>query len=92
MDNDPEFISLKMATWAEGNNIELEFINPGRPTQNSFIERLNRTFRDEVQDFYIFHPLSEVCEVPDNWIIEYNEIRSHDSLGKLTPKELLTAQ
>ncbi len=81
MDNGPEFISLKRATWAEDNNVELEFIKPDKPTQNSFIERFNRTFRDEILDFYVFHRLSEVREVTDNWIIEYNGIRAHDSLG-----------
>lgn len=91
MDNGPEFISLKLATWAEENNVELEFIKPGKPTQNSYIERFNRTFRDEILDFYVFHRLSEVREITDNWIIEYNEIRPHDSLGKLTPKEYLAA-
>ena len=92
MDNGPEFISLKLATWAEDKNVELEFIKPGKPTQNSFIERFNRTFRDEVLDYYVFHRLSEVREVTDNWIVEYNEIRPHDSLGRLTPKKYLAAQ
>ena len=70
MDNGPEFISLKLATWAEDNSVELEFIKPGKPTQNSFIERFNRTFRDEILDYYVFHRLSEVREVTDNWIVE----------------------
>ena len=91
MDNGPEFISLKLATWAEDNNVALEFIKPGKPTQNSFIERFNRTYRDEILNYYVFHRLSEVREITDNWIIEYNEIRPHDSLGKLTPKEYLAA-
>ena len=91
MDNGPEFISLKLATWAENNHIALEFIKPGKPTQNSFIERFNRTYRSEILDYYVFHQLSEVKEITDNWIIEYNEIRPHDSLGKLTPKEYLAA-
>lgn len=89
MDNGPEFISLKLATWAEDNNVILEFIKPGKPTQNSFIERFNRTYRNEVLDYYIFHRLSEVREFTDKWIVEYNEIRPHDSLGKLTPSEYL---
>ncbi len=92
MDNGPEFISVKLATWAEENNVTLEFIKPGKPTQNSFIERFNRTYRDEVLDFYVFRRLSEVREITDNWIIEYNEVRPHDSLGKMTPMEYLAAR
>lgn len=92
MDNGPEFVSLKLATWAEYHDVELEFIKPGKPTQNSFIERFNRTYRNEILDIYVFHRLSEVREITDNWTIEYNEIRPHDSLGKLTPKEYLAAQ
>jgi putative transposase len=65
----------------------LDFIEPGKPTQNSFIERFNRTYRTEVLDMYVFQLLSEVRSITNRWIIEYNEERPHSSLGKLTPRE-----
>ena len=58
--------------------------------QNGFVERFNRTYRTEVLDLYIFKKLKEVQEITDNWVIEYNEERPHESLGNLTPKEYLT--
>ncbi len=87
MDNGPEFISLAMAEWAENHAIHLEFIERGKPTQNSFIERFNGTFRSEILDYYVFHTLSEVRETAENWLEEYNRERPHSSLGDLTPRE-----
>ena len=54
IDNGPEFISLALAEWAEIHAVKLEFIQPGKPMQNSFIERFNRTYRTEILDFYLF--------------------------------------
>jgi putative transposase len=67
----------------------LEFIQPGKPTQNSFIERFNRIFRDDVLYFYIFSSLNEVRKITENWLKQHNEQRSHESLGDLTPSEYL---
>jgi putative transposase len=91
MDNGPEFISVTLAEWADRHGIQLEFIKPGKPTQNSYVERFNRTYRTEVLDMYAFRQLSEVREITNNWIREYNEERPHDSLGDLTPREYLVA-
>lgn len=89
MDNGPELVSIAMAEWAEGRGIKLEFIQPGKPTQNSFVERFNRTYREEVLDFYVFRQLSEVREITERWLSEYNEERPHESLSDLTPQEYL---
>lgn len=89
MDNGPEFISSALAEWAEEHDIELEFIQPGKPTQNSYVERFNRTYRDEILNMYVFRTLNEVRERTENWIREYNEERPHNSLNDLTPWEYL---
>ena len=69
--------------------IELDFIQPGKPTQNSYIERFNRTYRDEILNMYAFKTLNEVREMNERWIKEYNEERPHDFLEDLTPIEFL---
>jgi putative transposase len=89
MDNGPEFISSALAEWAEEHRIKLDFIEPGTPTQNSFVERFNRTYREEVLNMYAFKTLTEVREITERWMREYNEERPHDSLGDLTPWEYL---
>jgi len=87
MDNGPEFISLALAQWAEDHGVTLEFISPGKPTQNAFIERFNRTYRTEILDFYLFRTLNEVREITERWLVEYNCERPHESLNNLTPDE-----
>jgi putative transposase len=85
----PEFISVTLASWTEENNVELEFIKPGKPTQNSYVERFKRTYQDKVLNMYVFSTLAEVREITDRWIREYNEERPHDALDDLTPSEYL---
>ncbi|HID5312688.1 TPA: IS3 family transposase [Klebsiella pneumoniae] len=93
MDNGPELVSLTLAQWAqwaqwaEEHGVMLEFIRPGKPTQNAFIERFNRTYRTEILDFYLFRTLNEAREITERWLAEYNGERPHESLNNLTPKE-----
>jgi len=89
MDNGPEFISATLAERAEEHGIQLEFIQPGTPTQNSYVERFNRTYRDEILNMYVFKTLNEVRELTENWVREYNEERPHDLLNDQTPWEYL---
>ena len=87
LDNGPELISNKLARWCEENQVELAFIRPGKPTQNAFVERFNRTFRNEVLNAHLFDSLAQVQEMAWWWMIEYNEERPHDSTGRVPPTE-----
>ncbi|HBX6890198.1 TPA: DUF4935 domain-containing protein [Klebsiella pneumoniae] len=69
MDNGPELVSLALAQWAEEHGVQLEFIKPGKPTQNAFIERFNRTYRTEILDFYLFRTLNEAQEITERWLM-----------------------
>lgn len=89
-DNGPEFTAVAVADWAETNGVELEFIKPGRPMQNGFIERFNRTYREAVLDMFIFESLSDVRSQTERWLEIYNHHRPHDSLGGMPPSEYLT--
>ncbi len=88
-DNGPELTALAVADWAEENGVELEFIKPGKPMQNGFIERFNRSYREAVLDMYIFETLEDVKTETEKWLGVYNQHRPHDSLGNLTPLEYL---
>jgi putative transposase len=72
--------------WAENNNVKLDFIKSGTPTQNAYIERFNRTYRNEVLDCYLFESVTDVRELTDSWMVEYNYERPHESLDDLPPK------
>lgn len=87
LDNGPEFVALALAEWAERKGIRLDFIEPGRPMQNGFIERFNGSFRRGVLDMHVFRNLSEVREQTERWLADYNREVPHDSLGGLTPTE-----
>ena len=86
-DNGPEFLGLEFTGWCETNGIFIDYIEPGKPNQNAYIERFNRSYRTEVLDVYLFANLDEVREITWQWMQEYNEERGHDALGKLTPLE-----
>ncbi len=87
MDKRPELISLTLAQWAEEHDVVLDFIKPGKPTQNTFIERFNRTYRTEILDCNLFRTLNEVREITERWLMEYNSERPHESLNNMTPEE-----
>lgn len=71
--------------WCEENDVEIRYIQPGKPNQNAFIERFNRTYRDEVLSAYLFEDLDQVRQITWEWLREYNEERPHDALGNVPP-------
>lgn len=86
-DNGPEFISRVVDEWAYRNKVNLNFIRPGKPTENAFIESFNGKFRDECLSGNWFTSVEEAKEIIEKWRIEYNTKRPHKALGKLTPSE-----
>ena len=84
-DNGPEFISKYFQEWCKGNDIRLLFTQPGCPTQNSYIERFNGSYRRAVLDAYIFRTLEDVKQKTCEWNDYYNYERPHESLGNKTP-------
>jgi putative transposase len=92
LDNGPELISDELEQWARRHGVERRFIQPGRPMQNGLIERFNRTYREEVLDCYVFETLGDVRGMTADWFIRYNEIRPHESLGDLAPRQYAMAQ
>ena len=84
-DNGPEFTCSTFVDWCAAHDIEIQYIQPGKPTQNSFIERFNRTFREDVLDAYLFEDLYEFRHITDEWQEDYNYFRPHESLNNLSP-------
>ena len=87
MDNGPEFIAKIASDWSELHEIEFKYIQPGKPTQNAFVERFNGSYRRGVLDKYIFESIEQVREQTRIWIDDYNHHRPHDALENLTPVE-----
>jgi len=86
-DNGPEFISKKLANWALKNKIEIRFIQPGKPTQNGLIERLNGTLRKECLNLEWFESIDKLNEKLQEWWQTYNALRPHSSIDYRTPDE-----
>ncbi len=86
-DNGPEFISKKLAKWCEEKQIEQKFIQPGKPMQNGYNERLNRTYREDVLDAYFFDSLEQLRILSDKWLDNYNSKHPHRSMKGLTPNQ-----
>ena len=87
MDNGPEFTSRCFVAWAEGHKIRLIYIQPGKPTQNSFIESFNGRFRDECLNANWFENLADARRKIEAWRVDYNQHRPHSSLAYRTPEE-----
>jgi len=86
MDNGPEFTSKAMLCWAQQRGVKLHFIDPGKPTQNAYIESFNGKFRDECLNGHWFNNLQEARRIIEEWRKDYNRARPHSSLGYLAPE------
>lgn len=85
LDNGPEMTSQAFTDWAEQHGVKLLFIQPGKPNQNAFIERFNKSFREEVLNANLFNSISEVQMAADDWLADYNCFRPHEALGDVPP-------
>jgi len=85
MDNGPELTSKAMFFWSQRTQVKLHFIQPGKPTQNAFVESFNARFRDGCLNQYWFKDLPEAKRVIEQWRKHYNEVRPHSSLGYQPP-------
>jgi putative transposase len=85
VDNGPENISRHFQAWAKQHDIFIQYIQPGKPAQNAYIERFNRTYREAILDMYLFRNIHEVQRITNTWLKHYNEERPHESLNHQTP-------
>ena len=92
VDNGPEYISGQLLRWAERRGIAIQHIQPGKPQQNAYIERYNRTVRHEWLDQYMFATIKEVQDYATDWLWTYNNDRPNMGLGGITPAQKLKQQ
>ncbi len=85
VDNGPEYVSATLTIWAEKQGIALTYIQPGKPQQNAYVERYNRTVRHEWLDLYIFETIEEVQQIATEWLWTYNNERPNMGIGGVTP-------
>jgi putative transposase len=88
-DNGPEYVSHELLAWAARRGIRIEFIQPGKPQQNAYVERFNRTVRYDWLNHYLFQSIEEVQEAATRWLWTYNHERPNMALGGITPMQRL---
>ena len=88
-DNGPEYISNQLMTWSKKHRIQLHYIQPGKPQQNAYVERFNRTVRHEWLNQHLFESIAQAQETATEWLWRYNNERPHTALGGITPAQKL---
>ena len=91
LDNGPEYISRHLKEWANENDIDLRFIQPGKPSQNAYVEKYNRTVRHEWLNQNLFESLQHARETATAWLWTYNTERPNSAIGGVTPRTKLAA-
>lgn len=91
VDNGPEFISHTLDEWCRQHQINLTYIQPGKPMQNGYVERCNGSIRKELLNANVFYSLKEVREKIEEWMLDYNHHRPHEALDYRAPVDLLEA-
>lgn len=89
VDNGPEYISATLSEWAAAKGIALKHIQPGKPQQNAYVERYNRTVRHEWLDQSLFETIEEAQEVATAWLWTYNHERPNMAIGGIPPARKL---
>ena len=87
VDNGPEFSGRSLDEWAHRNGVKLDFIRPGKPVENAYIESFNGKLREECLNLHWFHTIEEAKEKIEAWRVDYNEHRPHSALNDQTPSE-----
>ena len=87
VDHGTEFMSRALEDWAFARGVQLDFIRPGKPVENAFIESFNGRLRDECLNVHQFTSIADAKEKIEAWRVDYNQRRPHGSLGHLTPNE-----
>ena len=90
-DNGPEYISQSLIDWANRNRITLIYIQPGKPTQNAYIGRFNRTARHEWLYLHQFESIAHAQLLATQWLWQYNNERPNTAIGGIPPSKLLAA-
>jgi len=89
VDNGPEFTAQPFVDWCAAHGVTILYIQPGKPDQNAYIERFNRTYRTEVLNAHLCESVTELQVLTDAWLLVYNRERPHDSLGRVPPLTFL---
>ena len=90
VDNGPEFISKIFTKFCDQIKVTIQYIQPGQPSQNAYIERFNRTYREDVLDAYLFTSINEVNAISYEWQVDYNTNHPHKSLHGMSPYQYKT--